>query len=91
MLQFDNRFERVLSAAAHFIQSVVEVGSYVGIVQFNNVALVCSRLVQINSQVDRENLLASLPVVSDNTSSHYGIGLLSSLQARKGNAWDEQR
>ena len=83
MLQYDNRFERLLSAAAHFIQSVAENGSHVGIVHFNQAAHVCSWLVQIQSQEDRDILLSSLPEVSDISGSHYGLGLLSSLQASK--------
>ncbi|XP_033644222.1 calcium-activated chloride channel regulator 4-like [Asterias rubens] len=79
-MRYDNRFERLLSAAAHFIQSVAENGSHVGIVHFNQAAHVCSWLVQIQSQEDRDILLSSLPEVSDISGSHYGLGLLSSLQ-----------
>ncbi|XP_038061011.1 calcium-activated chloride channel regulator 3A-1-like [Patiria miniata] len=79
-MQYDNRFQTLHSAAAHFIQSVADIGSHVGIVQYNEVAHVCSWLVRIRSESDRQALLDSLPVVSGNFTSRYSQGLLTSLQ-----------
>ncbi|XP_022080328.1 calcium-activated chloride channel regulator 4-like [Acanthaster planci] len=79
-MRYDNRFDRLRSAAAHFIQSVADNSSHVGIVHFNEVAHICSGLVQIRSESDRQFLLDSLPIVSGNSSTNYSKGLLVSLQ-----------
>ncbi|XP_075038540.1 calcium-activated chloride channel regulator 1-like isoform X2 [Mixophyes fleayi] len=77
------RIRRLRQAAAIFIQHVIETGSYVGIVTFNETTEVKSSLRHIVNNYVRWNLTSYLP----NTSSG-GIsvckGILSGLQVIKG-------
>ncbi|XP_068095977.1 calcium-activated chloride channel regulator 3A-1-like [Hyperolius riggenbachi] len=77
-----DRLHRLRQAAAIFIQHVVEEGSRVAIVTFNETAEVRSHLLNITSDDTRQNLTASLPVVSGGGIS-ICKGILAGLQVIK--------
>ncbi|XP_075688314.1 calcium-activated chloride channel regulator 2-like [Rhinoderma darwinii] len=77
------RFHRLRQAAAIFIQQLVEPGSYVGIVTFNETTDVKSPLLHIVSDDVRWNLTSNLP---DKFSGGLSIcgGISAGLQVTKG-------
>ncbi|XP_072276907.1 calcium-activated chloride channel regulator 2-like [Pyxicephalus adspersus] len=77
------RLNQMHRAAAIFIQQIVEEGTYVGIVTFNETAEVKNHLLQIVSDDIRMNLTSNLPVKAGGGMSICS-GILSGLQVIKG-------
>ncbi|KAM5149072.1 calcium-activated chloride channel regulator 2-like isoform 2-T2 [Mantella aurantiaca] len=77
------RLDQMRRAAAIFIQQIVQEGSYVGIVTFNETAEVKSQLLHIVSDDIRGNLTSNLPVTSGGGVSICS-GISSGLQVIKG-------
>lgn len=69
-----DRLNRMNQAAKYFLQQIVESRSWVGMVHFESTATVKSELIQINSDVERNQLLQTLPTrASGGTSICSGI------------------
>ncbi|XP_062992766.1 calcium-activated chloride channel regulator 1-like [Elgaria multicarinata webbii] len=60
-----NRIARLKQAAELFLLQVIETGSWVGVVTFNNAAITKTALQQINSDVERQTLSGYLPTIAD--------------------------
>lgn len=72
-----NRINRLKQAAEIFVRQIVEIGSWVGIVTFNNVAQIKTTLLQIIGDDVRDFLIRLLP-----TSASGGTSICSGV--RKG-------
>ncbi|XP_018411401.1 PREDICTED: epithelial chloride channel protein-like [Nanorana parkeri] len=77
------RLHQLRQAAAIFIQQIVEEGSYLGIVAFNETADVKNQLLHISSDDIRRNFISNLPVTSGGGVSICS-GISSALQVIKG-------
>ena len=77
--QLDQKFLKMLSAAANYISSVVVEGSMIGIVEFSGTSQILSNLVTVDSDDVREALLQALPTKFIGQTC-IGCGLNNSLQ-----------
>uniref|UniRef100_A0A8C6RUI3 VWFA domain-containing protein n=1 Tax=Nannospalax galili TaxID=1026970 RepID=A0A8C6RUI3_NANGA len=64
-----DRLNRMNQAAKYFLLQIIEDGSWVGMVHFNNVAYNKSELIQIKSNTERNKLLESLPTIASGGTS----------------------
>ncbi|XP_066450836.1 calcium-activated chloride channel regulator 1-like [Eleutherodactylus coqui] len=71
-----NRIGRLYQAADVFLMQIIEIDSHVGMVTFSSSASTISSLVQIKSDVQRQNLRKLLPTVASG-----GTNICSGLQA----------
>ncbi|KAM5148091.1 calcium-activated chloride channel regulator 1-like [Mantella aurantiaca] len=78
-----NRIGRLYQAAEVFIMQIVEQGSFVGIVKFENAATVLSSLVQVFSDRHREQLKAILPQAAGG-GTQICTGLMKGIEVNKG-------
>ena len=69
----------MISSAANYISSIVIEGSMIGIVRFAKSSSILSNLVTVNSDEDRNELLAALPKAADGATC-IGCGLLDALE-----------
>ncbi|KAK7814346.1 hypothetical protein U0070_027004 [Myodes glareolus] len=70
-----DRLNRLKQAAQYFLMQIIENGSWLGMVHFNNVATTKSELIQINSDADRNELRKLLP-----SSSGGGTSICSGIR-----------
>ncbi|XP_077985471.1 calcium-activated chloride channel regulator 1-like [Glandiceps talaboti] len=70
---------RLHQSATHFIDNVIDDGSTVGIVEFDDVASVLAGMTVINNDQDRDNLASKVPSTTGGATS-IGAGLASALQ-----------
>ncbi|XP_075040146.1 calcium-activated chloride channel regulator 1-like [Mixophyes fleayi] len=78
-----NRIQRLYQAAEVFIMQVIETNSYAGIVLFSSAASVASSLIQIKSDVERQQLKALLPKTASG-GTNICAGILAGIQVNKG-------
>lgn len=67
--QISDRLNRMNQAAQYFLMQIIENGSQVGMVHFNQQANIKSQLIQINSDAERSQLLEALPTVANGGTS----------------------
>ncbi|XP_006984809.1 calcium-activated chloride channel regulator 4A [Peromyscus maniculatus bairdii] len=63
-MAISDRLNRMNQAAQYFLMQIIEDGSQVGMVHFNQQANIKSQLIQINSDAERSQLLEALPTVA---------------------------
>lgn len=73
--QSSDRLNRMNQAAKFFLQQILESRSWAGMVHFHSWATVKSELIQINSDVERNQLLETLP-----TSAGGGTSICSGIR-----------
>ncbi|XP_052034443.1 calcium-activated chloride channel regulator 4A-like [Apodemus sylvaticus] len=71
-----DRLNRMNQAAKYFLSQIIENRSWVGMVHFNHLATIASELIQINSDMERNQLLQALP-----TSASGGTSICSGIKA----------
>lgn len=74
-----DRIESLARAARAFITTYLQNGSAVGIVHFNTDAVTAAEVMQVNSQADKDVLLAAVPTQVTGSTS-IGDGLLECQQ-----------
>ncbi|XP_056379196.1 calcium-activated chloride channel regulator 1-like [Hyla sarda] len=74
-----NRIQRLYQAAEVFLIQIIETGSFAGMVTFSNSAIIKSNLIQIKSDVERQQLKGLLPTVG-NGGTNICSGLLAGIQ-----------
>ncbi|GAB1288208.1 Calcium-activated chloride channel regulator 4A [Apodemus speciosus] len=71
-----NRLDQMNQAAKYFLSQIIENRSWVGMVHFESQATIKSELIQINSDMERNQLLPTLP-----TSADGGTSICSGIRA----------
>ncbi|XP_075396338.1 calcium-activated chloride channel regulator 4-like [Tenrec ecaudatus] len=71
-----NRLHRMNQAAKYFLLQTIENGSWVGVVAFDSMAHIKSKLIQITSSNERRKLIESLP-----TEASGGISICSGIKS----------
>nr|AAS86333.2 calcium activated chloride channel variant [Mus musculus] len=75
MTSYD-RLNRMNQAAKYFLSQIIENRSWVGMVHFSSQATIVHELIQINSDIERNQLLQTLP-----TSANGGTSICSGIKA----------
>ncbi|XP_021014284.1 calcium-activated chloride channel regulator 4A isoform X2 [Mus caroli] len=75
MTSYD-RLNRMNQAAKYFLSQIIENRSWVGMVHFSSTATIMHELIQINSDIERNQLLQTLP-----TSANGGTSICSGIKA----------
>ncbi|XP_031231591.1 calcium-activated chloride channel regulator 4A-like [Mastomys coucha] len=72
----NDRLNRVNQAVKYFLKQIIENRSWVGMVHFSHQATIKSKLIQINSDIERDKLLQTLP-----TSANGGTSICAGIKA----------
>ncbi|XP_031232045.1 calcium-activated chloride channel regulator 4A isoform X2 [Mastomys coucha] len=72
----NDRLNRMNQAAKYFLKQIIENRSWVGMVHFHSQATIKSELIQINSDIERDKLLQTLP-----TNANGGTSICSGIKA----------
>ena len=71
----------MISSSANYISSIVNDGSYIGIVEFNYLGIMLKNLTLVTSDDDRQALLDALPPKAEGSTA-IGDGLLKAIEVK---------
>ncbi|XP_069824087.1 calcium-activated chloride channel regulator 3A-1-like [Dendropsophus ebraccatus] len=78
-----NRIGRLHQAAEFFLSQLVEIGTYVGMVEFGTLAFPLSNLVRIKGEEDRAKLISAIPSTTIKDVGDICQGILEALKVNK--------
>ncbi|XP_053325488.1 calcium-activated chloride channel regulator 1-like [Spea bombifrons] len=82
-MEYHNRIQRLFQAADVFLTQIIEAGSYVGIVEFSDMATVILEPIQLTNEIEREKLLSLIPYTVTHKTSSICPGISAAIEANK--------